>query len=82
MEEGGVVEPSSSNKLGMWREFQAVFTTFFGVILVGVTMGYSSVAISDIQRELTTNDTVVIPAIDATIEELSWFGKFKEACLL
>ena len=76
MEEGGVVEPSSSNKLGMWREFQAVFITFFGVILVGVTMGYSSVAISDIQRELTTNDTVVIPAIDATIEELSWFGKF------
>ena len=61
----------------MWREFQAVCTTLFGFILVGVTMGYSSVAISDIQSELTTtNHTVVIPAIDANIEELSWFGKF------
>ena len=76
MEDGGVVHPSASNKLGMWRELQAVSTTFFGIILVGVTMGYSSVAISDIQREFSTNDTMVIPAIDATIEELSWFGKF------
>ena len=77
MEDGGVVQPSASNKLDMWREFRAVCTTLFGFILVGVTMGYSSVAISDIQSELTTtNHTVVIPAIDANIEELSWFGKF------
>ena len=68
--------PTSWTCANMWREFQAVCTTLFGFILVGVTMGYSSVAISDIQRELTTNDTLVITAIDATIEELSWFGKF------
>ena len=73
--EEGIVQ-SSSDKLGRWREFQAIITIYLGAIAMGVTNGYSAVAIPDIKNEQTTNDTLVIPVPDATTEELSWFGKF------
>ena len=57
-----------------------------GVLIGGIGMGYSAVAIPDIIREAdahltasnssedTSNTTPLIPSILATSEELSWFG--------
>jgi len=69
------MDPAGS---GSWRECQAVLILYLGILLTGVNVGFSAVAIPDILAEASAatdeNITSVIPPINATREELSWFA--------
>jgi len=66
---------------GFLRECQSILTLYLGTILAGFNMGFSAIAIPDIQSELEirqntnyTESQFVLPSIDATGEQLSWFA--------
>ena len=64
---------------GFCRELQANLTLYLGIIIQGFNMGFSAVAVPDIQLEwsqgLASSSSSLIPAIEASQEDLSWFGK-------
>ena len=64
---------------GFCRELQANLTLYLGIIIQGFNMGYSAVAIPDIELEwkesLVSSSSSFIPVIEASQEQLSWFGK-------
>ena len=65
-------------KVGLIRELQAILILYLGIVCGGFNMGFSAVAIPDIKLEweLRTNITSsLIPKIEASNEDLSWFGK-------
>ena len=66
---------------GLRKELQAILIVYVGTILGGFSMGFSTVAIPDIKRisELGRNASdffLNIPGIQASDEQLSWFGRF------
>ena len=67
-----------AEKVGLIRELQAILTLYLGTVCGGFNMGFSAVAIPDIKLEweLRGNTTSsFIPEIEASNEDLSWFGK-------
>ena len=62
---------------GFIRELQVILTLYIGTVLSGFNMGFSAVAIPDIKQEwkMSGNSTSFLPSIEASDEELSWFGK-------
>ena len=82
--------PPLGANLGIFRELQAVVSMYLGTIILGMSSGFSAVAIPDILAaggvggDNTTADNVTslsqnhwyhIPPVRATLEELSWFGE-------
>ena len=68
----------TSMNVGLIRELQAILTLYMGTVLSGFNMGFSAVTIPDIKQEWVmsgNNSSSFIPAIQASDEELSWFGK-------
>ena len=66
--------------LGLVRELQAILSLYLGVLLAGLSMGFSAVAVPDIKEEMryrvrSNSSYSIIPTIEATEDELSWFGK-------
>ena len=60
------------------RECRAILTLYIATMMAGYSMGYSAVAIPDITNQMKSNSTEnIFPTIQATREQLSWFGKFK-----
>ena len=58
------------------REAHAVLTVYLSTLLGGFGMGFSAVAIPDIKNEMKLgNESYLVPSIQASSEELSWFGK-------
>ena len=57
------------------RETQSIVTVWIGNLMTGYAMGFSAVAIPDIIKEMKSNQTSILPPIDANPEDLSWFGK-------
>ena len=58
------------------REAHAVLTVYLSTLLMGLGMGFSAVAIPDIKNEMKLgNESYLITSIQASDEELSWFGK-------
>ena len=58
------------------REAHAVLTVYLSTLLGGFGMGFSAVAIPDIKNEMKLrNESYLITSIQASSEELSWFGK-------
>ena len=58
------------------REARAVLTVYLSSLLGGFVMGFSAVAIPDIKNEMKlSNESNLITSIQASDEELSWFGK-------
>ena len=59
------------------QELQAILTLYIGTLLGGYSVGFSAVAIPDIKRtgDNSTNFLIDIPEIQASGEELSWFGR-------
>ena len=65
----------SNIDMSLVREAQSIVTVYLGSVMAGYAMGFSAVAIPDITNEMKSNETSILPAIEATHEELSWFGK-------
>jgi len=69
--------------LGLIRELQAIMTLYIGTVLSGFNMGLSAISIPGIKEEMSTGSkqhSSIFQAINASEEELSWFGglcKFK-----
>ena len=63
---------------GLARELQAILTLYLGIVLGGYNDGFSAIATPDIRHEGAGNSSreYNIPRIEATREQLSWFGKF------
>ena len=62
--------------VGLGREVQAILSLYLGTLLDGYGVGFSAVAVPDIKEEMSSNHSYSdIPRIEATDEELSWFGK-------
>ena len=63
---------------GLIRELQAILTLYIGTVLSGFNMGFSAVAIPDIKQEwnMKGNSTSFLSRIEASDEELSWFGNY------
>ena len=58
------------------REAHAVLTVYMTTLIGGYSMGFSAVAIPDIKNEMKSNDqSNLITSIQASSEELSWFGE-------
>ena len=58
------------------REARAVLTVYLTTLIGGYSMGFSAVAIPDIKNEMKSEDqTYFITSIQASNEELSWFGE-------
>ena len=58
------------------REAHAVLTVYLTTFLGGYSMGFSAVAIPDIKSEMKSKDqSNLISTIQASSEELSWFGE-------
>ena len=64
-------------KDGFIRELQAILTLYLGTVLSGFNFGFSATTIPDIKLEWEMRNTTssFIPEIEASDEELSWFGK-------
>ena len=59
------------------REAHAVLTVYFSTLIGGYSMGFSAVAIPDIKKEMKSeNQQYLISSIQASSEELSWFGEY------
>ena len=57
------------------RECRVILTLYIATLMAGYGMGYSAVAIPDLSREMESNNTEnILPKIQATPEQLSWFG--------
>ena len=56
------------------RETHAVLTVYLSTLIGGYSMGFSAVAIPDIKNEMKSENQNLVPAIQASSEELSWFG--------
>ena len=66
----------SSIECDFVREAHAVLTVYLSTLLGGFGMGFSAVAIPDIKNEMKLgNESYLVPSIQASNEELSWFGK-------
>ena len=63
---------------GLARELRAILTLYLGILLGGYNDGFSAIATPDIRHEGAGNSSreYSIPRIEATGEQLSWFGKF------
>ena len=59
----------------LMRETQCIVTVYIGNLMSGYAMGFSAVAIPDIMNEMKSNQSSILPAIDAKPEDLSWFGE-------
>ena len=59
------------------REAHAVLTVYFSTLIGGYSMGFSAVAIPDIKNEMKSEypHSYLISSIQASSEELSWFGE-------
>ena len=65
-------------KKALWREFQAACSVLLCIVITGMDMGFSAVAIPDIQLQANTKENSTVPVIPITpsISELSRFGKY------
>ena len=60
------------------REAHAVLTVYLTILLGAYGNGFSAVAIPDIKNEMRLgSQSYLISSIQASSEELSWFGKLK-----
>ena len=60
---------------GLVKEIFAISALYLASILEGYSLGFSAVAIPDINNEMNNeNSTSFITKISATTEQLSWFG--------
>ena len=60
------------------REAHAVLTVYLTILLGAYGNGFSAVAIPDINNEMRLgSQSYLISSIQASSEELSWFGKLK-----
>ena len=57
------------------RETHAVLTVYLSTLIGGYSMGFSAVAIPDIKNEMKSESQNLISSIQASSEELSWFGE-------
>ena len=57
------------------REAHAVLTVYLSALIGGYSMGFSAVAIPDIKNEMKSVNQYLISSIQASSEELSWFGE-------
>ena len=57
------------------REAHAVLTVYLSTLIGGYSMGFSAVAIPDIKNERMSENQNLVPSIQASSEELSWFGE-------
>ena len=71
------------------REVLAISTVLLCILLNGYITGFSAVAVPDIKKDMNTTCSrsnysyTDLPTINATNEELSWFGiKTKGRCLI
>ena len=66
----------SLTKSDFVREAHAVLTVYFSTLIGGYSMGFSAVAIPDIKNEMKSeHQQYLISSIQASSEELSWFGE-------
>ena len=67
----------SLTKSDFVREAHAVLTVYFSTLIGGYSMGFSAVAIPDIKNEMKSENqqSYLISPIQASSEELSWFGE-------
>ena len=67
----------SLTKSDFVREAHAVLTVYFSTLIGGYSMGFSAVAIPDIKNEMKSENpkSYLISSIQASSEELSWFGE-------
>ena len=56
-------------------ETHAVLTVYLSTLIGGYSMGFSAVAIPDIKNEMKSENQYLISSIQASSEELSWFGE-------
>jgi hypothetical protein len=67
-----------TENVGLMRELQAILTLYLGTVMGGFNMGYSAVTIPDIKQEWEIRGNTTssfLPEIEASDEDLSWFGK-------
>ena len=57
------------------REAHAVLTVYLSTLIGGYSMGFSAVAIPDIKNEMKSENKNLLSSIQASSEELSWFGE-------
>ena len=65
--------------LGLVRELQAILTLYIATVLSGFNMGFSAISIPVIKEEMFLNSnqsSSVFTSIQASEEDLSWFGMF------
>ena len=66
----------SCTKPDFVREAHAVLTVYLTVLIGAYANGFSAVAIPDIKNEMRVgSQSIYITSIQASSEELSWFGK-------
>ena len=73
---GAVPSMLAALDTGLLREARVILLVYLGVLLHAVNYGFSAVAMPDIKSEMRSNSSgSYIPSVQATDEELSWFGK-------
>ena len=76
----------SENTKGILREYQANLTLCLGILINGISFGFSAVAIPNIILENNSTQVVdrehheivspLIPIVSASRDQLSWFGEY------
>ena len=60
------------------RELEAILTVYLGTLLSGYSSGFSAVAVPGMREEARSNfsHSSIIPPLEMTEDQLSWFGNY------